>query len=135
MSEEKLNRAVVLWEPRWQLCLRWACLHLSCIIFFPWTSSMCCSDTAVSATTGWTRSRSLLGAIRGEKENAGGFSSWIVFHTCSKLCVLCQNQVYWNTLQIRAVGQEGCLTSCQASDTLSDHHWKAIRNTFRDHQL
>lgn len=32
--EEKLNRAVVLWVPRWQLCLRWTSLHLSCIIFF-----------------------------------------------------------------------------------------------------
>lgn len=135
ISEEKLSIAVVLRVPRWPLYLRWACLHLSCIIFF--LELLPCAVQALLFLQPQDEPDQWVCLELSEgKKNAGEFFSWIIFHIWSKLfCVLCQNQVYWNTLQIRAFGQEECLTSCQASDTLSDHHWKGIRNTFRDHQF
>lgn len=93
---------------------------------------MCCSDTAVSAVTEWTRSRSLLGAIRGKKKKKcmGTFQlDHLPYMIQTLFCVLCQNQIYQNILRIKAFGQERCLPSYQASDTLSGRHCKAISNT------
>lgn len=68
---------------------------------------------------------------RKKKINAWKFFSWKMNQKMMQtlFCVLCQNQIYQNILQIKDFGLERCLTSYQAPNTLSDHHYKAISNS------